>query len=150
SKAFIGATWAIASGSEILVMVKSKALFSRYPLERVLAFSFFIAALRWVSLVFVKSWFLICISQVLHAVTYGAFHMASILYIDSLSPEDSKTLGQAANNAVTYGLGLMGGFLLSGSLYDQIGTPGLFAVSGFIALLGGVLFLILKKSAEKI
>jgi PPP family 3-phenylpropionic acid transporter len=144
SKVFIGTTWAIASASEILVMVKSKTVFSRYSLERILAFSFFVATLRWISLIFFKSPLLICISQITHAVTYGAFHVASILYIDSLAPLDSKTLGQAVNNAVTYGLGLMGGFLLSGILYAQIGTPGLFAVSGFITLLGGVLFLVLK------
>ena len=140
SKTFIGAAWALASVSEILVMINSKAIFSKCSIERVLTISFFIAALRWASLIFARSPYLILVSQISHALTYGAFHMGSILYIDSLVPQDFKTVGQAANNAVTYGLGLMAGFLISGSLYENTGSSGLFAASGLIALLGGVLF----------
>lgn len=145
SKTFIGAAWALASASEILVMINSKAIFSKCSIERVLTVSFFIAALRWASLIVARSPYLILISQILHALTYGAFHMGSILYIDSLAPQDSKTVGQAANNAVTYGLGLMTGFLISGSLYENAGSSGLFAASGLIALLGGALFSLHKR-----
>jgi PPP family 3-phenylpropionic acid transporter len=66
--------------------------------------------------------------------------MASILYIDSLAPDRAKTLAQAVNNAVTYGLGLMTGFFISGALYEKAGSYFLFMVSGFIALSGGILF----------
>ena len=82
----------------------------------------------------------ILISQLLHAVTYGTFHMASILYIDLLSPDKNKTLGQAVNNAATYGLGLMVGFFLSGYLYENMDTSFLFIISSLIAIAGGVLF----------
>ena len=66
--------------------------------------------------------------------------MASILYIDHLTPVKTKTLGQAVNNAVQYGLGLMAGFLFNGYLYELSGSFFLFMVSGFIALMGGVIF----------
>jgi MFS transporter, PPP family, 3-phenylpropionic acid transporter len=78
--------------------------------------------------------------QLTHAITYAAFHMASILYMDALAPADTKTISQAVNNAVTYGLGLMVGFFISGALYEHIGSFALFAVSSGIALLGGILF----------
>ncbi|MBU3981297.1 MAG: MFS transporter, partial [Proteobacteria bacterium] len=93
---FIGIAWALASIAEILVMINSNKIFKRFSLENVLAFSFVIATLRWLILFFVKSPALILISQVFHAVTYGAFHIASILYIDLLTPDEAKTLGQAA------------------------------------------------------
>jgi PPP family 3-phenylpropionic acid transporter len=77
---------------------------------------------------------------VLHAFTYGSFHIASILYIDQLAPSGVKTLGQAINNAVTYGLGLMVGFFLSGWGYELLGgTRPLFLASSAVALLGGLL-----------
>lgn len=140
SKTFIGVAWALASLSEIGVMIRSRALFEKYTSFRILVFSFLVAALRWGCLIFVQSPFTILITQCLHAVTYGAFHMASILYMDALAPETAKTVGQAANNAVTYGLGLMAGFFIAGILYEPLGAAGLFAVSGIIALAGGVLF----------
>ena len=139
-KAFIGIAWALASTAEILVMIKSREIFKRFSLENVLIFSFVLAALRWLILFFVQSPVLILFSQIFHAITYGTFHMASILYIDQLTPNSAKTLGQAVNNAVQYGLGLMVGFFLNGYLYEVIGSSALFIVSGCIALAGGSVF----------
>jgi len=137
---FIGATWAMATVAEILVMIKSDAIFRRFSLENVLVFSFMVAVLRWFALFFAISPVAIFFLQVFHAVTYGTFHIASILYIDSLTPDEAKTLGQAVNNGVTYGAGLMVGFLINGYLYEIIGSAPLFIISGFIALAGGLLF----------
>lgn len=137
---FIGITWALASTAEILVMIKSDKLFNRFSLENVLFFSFLVAAARWIILFFAQSAALILLSQVLHAVTYGTFHMASILYIDRLAPEKAKTLGQALNNALTYGLGLMVGFFVNGYVYEITGSFTLFLMSSLIALAGGLLF----------
>jgi MFS transporter, PPP family, 3-phenylpropionic acid transporter len=142
-KTFIGFSWALASTAEILVMVKSARLFARFSLERVLLFSFIIAAVRWLILYTTASPGIILLSQVLHAITYGTFHMASILYIDRLTPDASKTMGQAVNNAVTYGLGLAVGFLFSGALYDILGAYTLFGISSLIALAAGGVFYIL-------
>jgi PPP family 3-phenylpropionic acid transporter len=137
---FIGIAWAVASTSEILVMLKSDKLFSRFTLENVLFFSFLVAAARWFILYFAGSVAVILLSQVLHAVTYGTFHMASILYIDRLAPAQAKTLGQAVNNALSYGLGLMVGFFVNGYLYEIAGSNALFLLSSFIALAGGLIF----------
>ncbi len=137
---FIGLTWALASAAEILVMIRSDRIFKRFSLEAVLIFSFLVAALRWFILFFAQSAPAILLSQVLHAVTYGTFHMASILYIDRLAPDKAKTLGQAVNNAVTYGLGLMVGFFFSGYLYEITGSFVLFIISCLIALSGGLFF----------
>jgi PPP family 3-phenylpropionic acid transporter len=137
---FIGLAWAVASTAEILVMIRSDKLFKRFSLQTVLIFSFMVAALRWLILFWAQSAPAILLSQVLHAVTYGAFHMASILYIDQLAPDNAKTLGQAVNNAVTYGLGLMVGFFFNGYLFEITGSFALFIFSSLIALSGGLFF----------
>ncbi len=143
-KSFIGFSWGLASTAEILVMIKSARLFQKFSLERVLMFSFMVAGLRWGILLVTVSPGVILLSQALHAITYGTFHMASILYIDRLTPDTTKTMGQAVNNAVTYGLGLALGFLVSGVLYESLGAQKLFGASSLIALAAGGLFCGLK------
>ena len=143
----IGTTWAIASVAEILVMIKSNIIFKKFSIENVLATSFFVAFLRWLMLFFTESIFIIIVSQMLHAITYGTFHMASILYIDGLSSKMNKTFGQAINNAVTYGLGMMAGFFLNGYLFEKISMSWLFFISSITALTGGILFLIFYLSS---
>lgn len=136
---FIGISWALASIAEILVMIKSDSIFKRFSMDNVLVFSFMMAALRWFGLFFAVSPAALLLLQIFHALTYGTFHVASILYIDSLTPDETKTLGQAVNNATTYGLGLMVGFFINGYLFETIGLFKLFMISSLIALSGGVL-----------
>ena len=138
--AFIGLAWALASAAEILVMIRSGRIFKRFSLEAVLIFSFMVAALRWFILFFAQSAPAILLSQILHAVTYGTFHMASILYMDRLAPDKAKTLGQAVNNAISYGLGLMVGFFVNGYFFEITGSFVLFIISCLIALSAGLFF----------
>lgn len=147
---FIGAAWALAAISEITVMVCSKKIFSKFHVKHVIFFSFMAAGLRWTILFFAESPGIILGTQLLHALTYGAFHISSILYMDHLMPAGSKTTGQAANNAVTYGFGMMAGFFTSGYLYDIVGPFVLFGMSGLLALAGGLLFwrFVIRKSAS--
>ena len=121
-------------------MIKSEAVFKRFTLERVLIFSFGAAIVRWLVLFTVHSPILVLFAQILHAVTYGTFHMASILYMDRLTTGKTKTIGQVANNAVQYGLGLMTGFFINGFLYERTGSNVLFLMSAGIAAFGGVIF----------
>lgn len=138
SAAFIGSTWALASIAEISVMVSSARLIKSFGTHRLIAFALIVTIIRW--LVFYKAttmaW--IIFGQLLHAVTYGMFHVASIVYVDQLSPSGRKTMGQAVNNAVTYGLGLTVGFYLNGWLFTLYGSSFLFAVAaGMAAVAGG-------------
>lgn len=137
---FIGICWAIAVGAEIVAMFFSEHIFKRFSYESVLTISFAVAIFRWAGLWIVESAPGILTLQILHAITYGTFHMASILYIDALAPASTKTIGQAVNNAVTYGLGLMVGFFISGALYEYAGSFTLFGLSALMALVGGGLF----------
>jgi PPP family 3-phenylpropionic acid transporter len=137
-KTFIGISWALASVAEIIVMIKSDSIFKSFSIENVLFFSFMVAAFRWLALCFATSAAVILFLQIFHAVTYAMFHVSSILYIDASTPDEAKTLGQAINNAVTYGLGLMVGFFINGYLFETQGTFTLFMISSFIALGGGV------------
>jgi PPP family 3-phenylpropionic acid transporter len=146
---FIGITWALASTAEIIVMIKSDRIFKRFSMKDVLVFSFVVATLRWFILFFATSTAVILLTQILHAITYGSFHIASILYVDSLTPVEAKTTGQAVNNAVTYGLGMTVGIFISGCLYETTGSFVLFALSGFVAHAGGAVSKITQLIEQK-
>ena len=137
---FIGLAWALASIAEIGVMVRSRWIFSRVSYENILILSFAVATLRWLLSGVAMSPYFILLLQLTHCVTYGLFHMASVLYMDSLSPDGTKTFGQAVNNATTYGLGLMAGFFISGYLYEKTSAVAMFFVSGLISLVAGLVF----------
>lgn len=139
SSTFIGVAWALASTAEIVVMLLSRPLFARFSYQHVLIGSFMAAVIRWLMMFFAVSAVPIIAAQLLHALTYGAFHMASILYIDQLAPAEAKTLGQSANNAVTYGFGIMAGFLINGYFFDRVGAGPLFLFSSALAFAGGAL-----------
>ncbi len=137
-RAFIGMAWALAAGAESLVMFGGNRIFRKISIENALVFSFVMATLRWLILYATKSPALILISQVLHAFTFGLFHIAGILYMDRHAPAGAKTMGQAVNNAIPYGLGMLIGFLLNGWLFEPVGAFNLFLVSSFIAMTGGL------------
>ncbi|WP_232367148.1 MFS transporter [Desulfocicer vacuolatum] len=142
STGFIGMAWGLASFAEIGVMAGSDRIFRHFKIRTVLLFSFIVAMLRWWILFMTSSALVILFSQLLHAFTYGAFHVASILAIEKLSPRGGKTVGQAVNNAVTYGAGMMVGFFFSGMFYDAW-KGYLFLASSGIAMSGGMLMLFL-------
>ena len=138
---FIGFAWALAVLAEIGIMVYSVPIFRRFSHERVLIAAFVLTGIRWLILAGSGAAWVILLTQLFHAFSYGAFHVASILYIDKLTPPETKTMGQAVNNAVTYGLGIMTGFMANGYFFDIIGAPALFAASGAMALFGGALMI---------
>jgi len=142
STGFIGMAWGLASLAEIGVMAGSDRIFRHFKIRSVLVFSFGAAMLRWWILFVSSSALVILFSQLLHAFSYGAFHVASILAIERLSPQGGKTIGQAVNNAVTYGAGMMLGFFFSGLFYDTW-KGYLFLASAGIAMAGGGLMLFL-------
>ena len=141
SAAFIGVAWGLASLSEIIVMLKSETIFKRFSINSTLIFSFIITCIRWVILYFTKNLYLILLSQILHAITYGTFHIACILYIDKLTSKETKTFGQIVNNATSYGLGMMCGFIINGLFFKQYGEK-LFIFSSITALTGCTVLLI--------
>jgi len=137
--------WALGSTAEIIVMLNSRRIFNQFSVESVLVFSFFIAAMRWLLMFYTTSVLLVITIQVFHAVTYGAFHIAGILYIDRCMPDETKTIGQTVNTAVSYGLGMMTGSFINGYLFEWVGTYQSFLFSAILAFVAGVLLWIAQK-----
>lgn len=140
---FRGWCWGLASTLEILIMLNSDLLFKRFSLRSVLVFSFLAAAVRWIILFSCSGPVMILVSQCFHAMTYGAFHIACILYMDENSKK-TKQFGQVINFAVSYGLGFALGVMFNGKLFDTWGQD-LYMISTCIALVGAVIVYISER-----
>ena len=72
--------------------------------------------------------------QMGHAITFSAFHLASVLLLSRLVPAENRTGGQALYGGIAFGLGGTTGLALAGALVDRIGTSRVFALEAVIAL----------------
>jgi len=140
--------WALGSIAEIVVMLNARKIFNRFSVESVLIFSFGIAGLRWFLMFYTTQVIFAIMIQVFHAVTYGAFHIAGIIYMDRCMPDSTKTIGQAVNTAFSYGLGMMTGSFINGYLFEWVGTYFSFLFSAFLSIISGFLLLIAHKSLK--
>jgi len=80
------------------------------------------------------AWYIILMTQTLHALTFGAFHVASIQIINRITPEAFRASGQTFNGALLGIGGLVGG-IVGGIWADVYGLPHLFLILSIIALI---------------
>ena len=77
--------------------------------------------------------------QLLHALTFGAYHTASVTYVSRLAPAHMKTSAQTVFHAVTLGLGGIVGGTLGGVIAERFGFRALYAAFAGVALVALVL-----------
>ena len=93
-----------------------------------------LTAVRWALTAAARSEAAVVALQTGHAITFSAFHLASVLLLSRLVPAESRTGGQALYGGIAYGLGGTTGLALAGALVDRIGTSRVFALEAVIAL----------------
>jgi len=82
-------------------------------------------------------------AQVLHAFTFGAFHVAAVIGTHRLFPEALRASGQSIYSGVTFGAGSVVGFVVAGRLYETWGSSSLFQASAWVALAAALLSIFL-------
>ncbi len=151
SKFHIGMLWSIGVVFEIAIFIFGYRLLRRFALGSLLAFTFVVAALRWVLLArFPEQESIILFTQILHAITYGLYHSVMIQLIDTLFQGRYQIRGQALYSGVTFGLGGAIGSFVSGFIWSTFGQNQLFYGAGVLMFLVCVfsLFFIRKFSEQ--
>jgi len=100
---------------------------------------------RWALTAAAHSEVLVMALQMGHAITFSAFHLASVLLLSRLVPAESRTAGQALYGGVAFGLGGSVGLALAGALVDRVSTSRLFALEAVAALVALVPALHLRR-----
>jgi PPP family 3-phenylpropionic acid transporter len=148
SKLLVGSLWSLGVVAEIIVFFFVAALLRRFGLRRVLLLSFAAAVVRFLMIGHLVDWlWLMVIAQLLHGLTFGAYHAAAIAAVNRWFPGHCQTRGQALYSTVSFGAGGLLGSLLSGWTWDAWGAATTFALSSLLALIGLLIVAIWVRAA---
>jgi PPP family 3-phenylpropionic acid transporter len=137
SKFLVGCLWSLGVLAEIVVFFYMVGLSRRFGLRTILLFSFAAAVVRFLMIGQGVEWLsVIVLAQLLHGLTFGAYHAAAIAAVNRWFPGRSQGRGQALYSSISFGAGGLVGSLLSGWTWDAWGAAPTFAVSSAFALVG--------------
>lgn len=128
-----GIFWAIGVISEIGFMAISGRIMEVIGERRMFLLGILGRAARLLFFSFPLSMSQIAAVQTLHALTFGAFHVASVRIIDEIVPERLRGSGQTLYYAMNMGLGGVIGSLTSGMISQELGLLSSFRVSAIFA-----------------
>ena len=142
SRTVVGLNWGLSVLCEVILMMQYKRWFGKFKPEAVLTLACFVATWRWWIMAYSESLVFLFLAQCSHAISFGAFHIASLTYLNQNIPQALRTSGQGLLSSISYGLGGTIGLVLSGFLYDSVGARNLFALSSLFSFWGGVIAIV--------
>lgn len=141
SKTVVGWLWSIGVLAEIALFIWLPRLMKRFSLERILAASFACAALRFLLIAWGVHWLsLLVVAQLMHAVTFGAFHAAGVAAMHRIFRGRNQARGQAIYTSLGYGAGGTLGTLASGYSWEHLGGAVTFSLAALAAVGALLLF----------
>ena len=137
SKTEVGALWSLGVLAEIVVFMLMASLARRFSLRSILLVSFGAAVWRFLMMGWgVESVAVMILVQLLHGLTFGAYHAAAIAAVNLWFPGRAQGRGQALYSSLSFGAGGLLGGLIAGRTWDQIGAGWTFTLGAVFALLG--------------
>ena len=133
----IGALWSIGVIAEVALFAVSGRVVSHVGSTRLMVLAGASAILRWTVLGFDPPLWATGLVQTMHAMTFGATHLASIHFLTHAVPEDRAATAQGLYAAVVAGLVLGSVTVACGPLYETFGGQAYFAMM-LIASIGTV------------
>lgn len=149
SEGLIGLAWALASLSEIPVMLRSGDIIQKIKASGLLKISFLTYAVRWLLLSFISNPLWALLTQLLHGLSFAAFLVGGVMYMNKLAPEGLNTTAQSIFSSVSFGLASIVGSMLGGYFYDTWGMPAMFRFLSLVVVIGFFVFYLSDKSQEK-
>lgn len=144
SESAIGLLWAEGVAAEVLLFAFSGVVVQRMGVTGLLLIGASAAAIRWTATGFFTDFVTLAIVQVLHGLTFGATHLASLHFIQRAVPSDSAATAQALYSAL--GLGVASALMMTaaGNLYENYQGVAFFAMA-IAATIGGLCALVLRR-----
>lgn len=135
TKSVIGQLWAVGVIAEVLLLIFMHHLLIRYSLKQILLASFALAFMRWLLIAgFADSFTMLMFAQVLHAATFGAFHIAAIHLTQRYFKGKHLSRGQALYSSISFGAGGAAGSLYGGYVWDKMSPETIFYIASVITL----------------
>ncbi|WP_018409976.1 MFS transporter [Methyloversatilis thermotolerans] len=151
SKSAIGGLWTLGVVAEIGVFLWMPALMRRFSLRVMLLAALIAAVLRFAMIGWlVESLFWLLAAQVLHGLTFGAFHASSVGALNQWFDARQQGRAQALYGSVSFGAGGMVGGLLSGWMWAPLGGAWAYTLSSLFALAGCLLLACMWPASERV
>ena len=136
-KFLVGCLWSLGVLAEIIVFFFMNDLLRQFGLRAILLLSFAAATVRFLMIGWGVDWLLVIVlAQLLHGLTFGAYHAAAIAAVNRWFPGRCQARGQALYSSVSFGAGGLVGGLLSGWTWERLGAAPTYALSSAFALVG--------------
>jgi PPP family 3-phenylpropionic acid transporter len=146
----IGLLWAVGVIFEIIIFLLMPRILNKFTLKAVLLISLGFAVIRFFLIgAYVDSIILLFIAQVMHAATFGSFHVASIQLIAHFFYNEHQARGQSLYNSITYGVGGAIGGLGGGYMIEYSGMANTFMLSAILPFLGFMVLILGLKTKFK-
>ncbi len=121
-----GVTISVGVAVEIVVMARSRWLFSRIAPNTLLLGVVALGLPRWLLNAAFTSPLEVVLIQTLHGLTFGAFWVAATAWLGARAAPEIRTSAQALLGAAVAGVGALGGNLLGGWLIERTTTDRMF------------------------
>ena len=137
SKTEVGSLWSLGVLAEIVIFMLMARLTHRFSLRAILLASFAAAVLRFVLMGWgVESVAVMLFVQLMHGLTFGAYHASAIAAVNAWFPGRAQARGQALYSSLSFGAGGLLGALISGGTWDDWGAGWTFTLASGFALVG--------------
>ncbi|MBR0458878.1 MAG: MFS transporter [Victivallales bacterium] len=128
--------WLLGSLCEFPVIFWSKFLIAKIGVKWLFVAALVGTVLRLAGFALSNSLVIVILLQPLHALTFGAFHIATVTYIGELFPASNQGSAQTIYSAVTVGLGGLLGSAICGIILQRHGYTPMYLTSATIAAIG--------------
>ncbi|PKO89217.1 MAG: MFS transporter [Betaproteobacteria bacterium HGW-Betaproteobacteria-12] len=140
SKTEVGMLWSLGVLAEIVVFLWMSDLARRFSLRTILLACFAAAVLRFLLMGWGVAWVLVMVLvQLLHGLTFGAYHASAIAAVNAWFPGKAQGRGQALYSSLSFGAGGLLGGLISGWTWDAWGAGWTFTLGALFGALGFLL-----------
>lgn len=137
SQTQIGLLWGLGVVAEIVMFRLQHRVFRHIPIQSAWVLAYLVTAVRFLMIAFSGgALWVIVLAQLLHAVTFGIHHSASMSLIRAWFPAQAQARGQALYTMASYGLGGSLGGIAAGWLWETV-SPEFSFVAGAGAALAG-------------
>ena len=137
SKTEVGGLWSLGVLAEISVFMLMARLCLRFSMRFILLASFAAAVIRFLLMGWgVESVTIMILVQLLHGLTFGAYHASAIAAVNEWFPGRAQSRGQALYSSLSFGAGGLIGALISGYTWDAWGAGWTFTLSALFAMIG--------------
>jgi PPP family 3-phenylpropionic acid transporter len=144
----IGISLMIAATSEMAIFYFSEEIMLRFKLKYILLVSSLAFAFRWFLLAEFPVPAVFLVSQLLHSLTFGLFHVTAVNYINELCGKQFKSTGQNLYATAKGISGIIGSFI-GGFIYQDLGGSTLYLYMSLIAFSAGLIyFMILRNNSN--